>query len=128
MKRHIFICVIVIALSVTNGVGNPAAQVREPRIQSGVFEFTEPVNLHGVVLQGQYLFLHHQGMMDRGKPCIFVYHANSGGFVTSFHCRPVKRDRVGHLSVVLSRAIAFGLLEIEEIQFAGSTEGHLVQH
>src|SRR5690349_12946093 len=125
MKRLIFTCAIVIALSLTNGVGNTAAQVRERRIQSGVFEFKEPVKLLDAVLRGQYLFLHHQGMMERGKPCIFVYQAKSGTFVMSLHCRPVKRDPVEQLRIVLTRSGGFDLPTIEEIQFAGSSEGHL---
>src|SRR5690242_8546918 len=106
MKHLFFALLIVILIAVASGVTG-TAQARDSRIQSGVFEFKEPVKLLDVVLQGEYLFLHHEGMMERGKPCLFVYHAKSGGFVISLHCHPVNKDRVAQMSVVLAREAAF---------------------
>lgn len=126
MKNMICAILVAAVMTVTSGVTNTAGQVRDPRIQSGVFEFNEPVKLLDAVLHGKYLFLHHEGMMERGRECIFVYHAKSGGFVMSLHCRPVKRDRVEQLRIVLKREPACDSPSIEEIQFAGSTDGHLV--
>ena len=65
MKHLIFALLIGTLIAVASGVTG-TAHARDPRIQSGVFEFKEPVKLLDVVLQGEYLFLHHEGMRERG--------------------------------------------------------------
>jgi hypothetical protein len=130
VKHHIVATLIIGALVVTSGIRESAADAGHTRIQSSVMRFNEPVRLLDVILEGEYLFLHHEGVMERGKPCTYVYrhdHGKTGRFVVSFHCRPVKREKAEQFNVILSRRAGFDLTVIEEIQFAGSTEGHQVQ-
>ena len=126
MKRHTIGTLIIGVLLATCGIERSAAEGHNPRIQRGVMHFNEPVQLLNETLKGEYLFLHHEGMMERGKPCIFVYRHDSGGFVGSFHCRPVNREKAERFIVILSSSVPPNLPAIEEIQFAGSTEGHQV--
>jgi hypothetical protein len=129
MNRHIIAALMIGALVVTNGIHESAAEAGNARIQSAVMQFNEPVRLLYEILKGEYLFLHHEGMMERGKPCTFVYlhdQGKPGRFVLSFHCRPVMREKADQFKITLSRKAAFDLPAIEEIQFAGSTVGHQV--
>jgi hypothetical protein len=126
MKRHIIGTLIIGVLVATYGIEQSAAEVHNPRIQRGVMQFDEPVQLLNETLKGQYLFLHHEGMRERGKPCIFVYRNNLGGFVLSFHCRAVKRERAERFKIVFASSEASNLPVIAEIQFAGRIEGHQV--
>jgi hypothetical protein len=108
-------------------VASPEA--RHTHIERAVVRFNEPTKLAGVTLRGEYLFLHHEGMMAQGKPCTYVYTIGGekeGRFVVSFHCQPVKRDRADQFKVIATRANPYDLPEIHEVQFAGSMEGHLV--
>jgi hypothetical protein len=103
--------------------------VHNKLIESAVVTFNEPVRLQGVILRGKYLFFHHEGLMARGKPCTSVYIVGGekdGRFVISFHCRPVKRKKAEQFKVITSQAMAGDTPVIQEIQFAGSTEGHQV--
>ena len=129
MKHQIVATLVVGALLITSGIRESAADTGYTRIQSAVMKFDEPVRLLDVILKGEYLFLHHKGMMERGKPCTYVYshdQGKSGGFVVSFHCRSVKREKAEQFTLLFSRKPGFDLAAIEEVQFAGSTEGHQV--
>jgi hypothetical protein len=131
MKHFIVAALIFGVLIVTIGIHGSAAEDGNKRIQSGVMKFNEPVKLLDVTLKGEYLFLHHEGMMERGKPCTFVYRHDQGkpgALVISFHCRPVKRERADQFKVIFSRNSAWDMPVIEEIQFAGRSEGHLVHN
>lgn len=110
MKHHMVATLIIGALVVTSGIRESAADTGHTRIQSAVMRFNEPVRLLDVILEGEYLFLHHAGMMERGKPCTYVYkhdQGKPGRFVVSFHCRPVKREKAEQLNVILSRRAGF---------------------
>jgi hypothetical protein len=103
-------------------------EAASPKIDRSVAEFREPVKLLGVVLQGRYLFLHHEGMMSRGRPCTYVYSLDQdreGVLILSFHCTPIARDRARQFRVV-TRNPAGQPPEIIELQFAGTSEGHQV--
>jgi hypothetical protein len=129
MKRHIVAVLIIGALIVMSGLHEAAAEAGHSRIQSAVIQFNDPVRLRDVVLKGEYLFLHHEGMMERGKPCTYVYRHDQGkpgGFVVSFHCHPVMREKADQFKVRISRKSGFDLPLIEEIQFAGGTDSHQV--
>jgi hypothetical protein len=128
MKRYILATMIAGALIISSGAS--AASAYNTRIESAVVKFDEPVRLLGVILKGEYLFLHHEGMMEKGKACAFVYTLDKeteGKLVVSFHCRAVKRDKAEQFKMTISRQNAFDAPEIQEFQFAGSTEGHQVQ-
>jgi len=129
MRRYL--CCSLITLALTLGSSSSASgQAAHPRDETGVAEFNEPVKLLGVTLKGRYLFLHHAGMMQRGKPCLYVFalsDAHPGRFIISFHCIPARSERIGQLTFKFSGGgEGPGLPEILEIQFAGSSESHKV--
>src|SRR5262245_54846537 len=104
------------------------AQIPNARIDRAVVTFSEPLTLQGTVLQGRYLFLHHAGMMARGRPCVYVYTLapeKEGRLIRSFHCLSVARETATDFKVV-TRTNLQGLPEIVEVQFAGTAEGHRV--
>lgn len=88
-------------------------------------QFTETVKLMDVFLRGEYLIVHDEARMAKGENCTYLYD-RSGKLVVSFHCTPVERPKADHFRMVATRLTADGLSEIKEIQFAGSTEAHLV--
>lgn len=88
-------------------------------------QFNETYKLLDVSLKGEYLVVHDEGGMAKGEDCTYLYDL-SGKLVVSFHCTPVQRPKADRFRVVASRLTPDGILEIKEIQFPGSTEGHLV--
>jgi hypothetical protein len=128
MKRYM-VATLMAGVLMIGGVLAASGTVQNRRIESAVVTFDEPVKLQGVTLLGKYLFVHHEGLMARGKPCTSVYSAGGekdGRFVVSFHCRPVKRNKAEQFKVITSQALPCDTPVIQEIQFAGSTEGHQV--
>jgi hypothetical protein len=122
----IFLPIALIAVSLTGGAAVEAAGIAS-HIEKAIAQFDEPVKLMGVVLKGRYLFLHHEGLMRKGKPCTYAYALDGehpGRFVLSFHCQRVAREKTRELKVTLSPVS--GLSEIVEIQFPGSGDGHKV--
>lgn len=90
--------------------------------------FAHPVELMGVTLQGDYLFVHDDQAMARGEACTFVYkgfNEKAKNLVATFHCLPAYRNQVAHFTVRTSQN-EMGQRELTEFQFAGSTEAHLV--
>jgi hypothetical protein len=106
-----------------------SAVTNSSNIERAVVSLEEPVRMLGVVLgRGRYLFLHHDGMMERGGPCMYVYtldSPNEGTRVLAFHCKPVARARAVEFKLVLRNA-AGDLPEAIEVQFAGAAKGHQV--
>lgn len=95
--------------------------------QRGVANFDQPVKLLGVELKGEYLFIHDDEAMLRGDACTYVYKGTAERpekLVLSFHCIPQLRKKASHFAVRSNRGT--GVDVIEEIQFAGSSESHLV--
>jgi hypothetical protein len=91
--------------------------------------FREPVKLLGVVLQGEYMFVHDEQAMATGDACTYVYKVEEGKpdrLVVSFHCIPVPRKAVAVFTVRTSFSTELMLNELTEYQFAGSTEAHQV--
>jgi hypothetical protein len=90
-------------------------------------EFTEPVQLLNVTLQGRYLIVHDDELMARGEACTFVYKADEPNkLVASFHCIPVERRKVGTFTFRTGVAPDGKTIELREFQFAGETEAHQV--
>jgi hypothetical protein len=128
MKRYIWAILIasVLVVASTNLPANAVA--RTSNIERAVVSVDEPVRLLGVVLQGRYLFLHHDGMSEHGRPCMFVYSlnpSNEGTRVVAFHCGLGVRARSLDFKLV-TRNIPGGLPEVTEVQFAGTAEAHQV--
>ena len=60
--------------------------------------------------------------------CTFVYKGvgeTPDKLVISFHCLPEARNKVANFTVRTDQ-VSPGISEVREIQFAGSTEAHLV--
>jgi len=96
--------------------------------ERAVANFDQPVKLLDVVLEGEYLFVHDDAAMMRGEMCTFVYKGvmeTPDKLVISFHCIPKSRTKVASFTVRTNQ-VSPGITEVREIQFAGSTEAHLV--
>jgi hypothetical protein len=66
--------------------------------------------------------------MARGEACTYVYKGVAeipGRLVVSFHCTHARRAQVAYF-VVRTSLIPPRDYEIQEFQFAGSTEAHVV--
>jgi hypothetical protein len=100
------------------------------RREEAVVEFTETVRLQGVLLRGQYLFLHDNAKMAAGEPCLQVYTMKSGKrdrLVIALHCEPVERKQAERFTVLLTpRNSAYTVREVREIQFAGFAKAHRI--
>ena len=129
MKHYLCGSLIILALTL-GGSSSALGQACQTLDETGVAEFNEPVKLLGVTLKGRYLFLHHRGLMQRGKPCLYVFalsDPNPGKFVISFHCIIAPSNKVGQLTFRFSTSrLGSGVPEILEIQFAGSAQSHKV--
>src|SRR5258708_8649880 len=128
MRRYIIGVLAAAALILTCGVLTATGRADAPRIEKASVLFDEPVRLINVMLKGEYLFVHDGEKMARGEACSFVYSHVAGqedNLVLSFHCEPVKRNKVDHFTVVVAmtdpKSNVFDLLEY---QFTGSEEGH----
>lgn len=128
MKRNFGVALIVGALMLAVTELKINAEGGQSKIDRSVVVLNEPVRLSGILLQGRYLFLHHEGMMMRGKPCTYVYALDKereGRLVLSFHCMPIARDKVADFKVV-TRDVQGQPPVVIEVQFPGTVEGHQV--
>lgn len=98
------------------------------RKQSAVTHFDRAVVVQGVTLKGEYLFVHDDAAMQRGEACTYIYEGKApvhGKLVVSFHCVPTKRMKTEHF-IFRSVETSPGIIELQEYQFSGDTEGHAV--
>lgn len=119
------LCALTLSSSLMPPVSNAANTGSKER---AVTKFDQPVQLMGVTLKGEYLFVHNDEAMMRGEDCTFIYKgqaANVNNLVISFHCTPAERVKAANFTV-RSSLTSSGQYEIREYQFAGSTETHLV--
>ena len=120
----LFALLFAVALSTSSAIVSKASNA--DRKQKAVAQFNEPVRLQGVLLKGEYLFVHDDAAMMRGEACTLVYKGNAeiaDNLVTSFHCTPVQREQVYSFSV-RTRQTSPGVNEVSEFQFRGETEAH----
>jgi hypothetical protein len=128
MKRMIF--AILLTAAVMTGVAvAQSKKVAAPQIESAVVEFPQTVLANGVFLKGDYLVIHDDARMAKGENCTYIYeytNKEQGRLVTSFHCTPVERERVGDFTILLAPIAQSpaGVRKVTAIQFAGSTEAH----
>lgn len=126
MKSLILLAALLFAVTIS-GSSLVASKAAPGGKKSAVMKFAEPVRLMGVVLKGDYLFVHDDAAMARGEACTFVYKGNSpvaSKLVVSFHCVPAERTKVASFTVRMSAASGFQ--ELTEYQFEGETEAHTV--
>ena len=127
MKSLAFFVVVLCAL-IIGSVSWDTKASNTAHKQSALTNFDQAVVLHGVTLKGEYLFVHDDAAMQRGKACTYVYEGNApipNKLVVSFHCVPVQRMKAKTF-MVRSVETSPGLTELQEFQFAGDTEGHAV--
>ena len=127
MKSVAFFVIVLCAL-IIGSVSWETQASNTARKQSAVTNFNRAMVLHGVTLKGEYLFVHDDAAMQRGEACTYVYEGNAPiprKLVVSFHCIPVERVKAKHF-MFRSIETSPGIVEMQEFQFAGDTEGHAV--
>jgi len=126
MRSLFLLAALLLAVTVSSSsVASKATN--DGKKQRAVMQFTEPVRLQGVLLKGEYLFIHDDAAMMRGETCTFVYEGNrevASKLVVSFHCTPTQRSKVNTFTIRTEQG-ASGV-ELREIQFSGDTESHVV--
>lgn len=129
MKSILFfialICAVTLSASSSSSPTSAAAVARKDR---AVIKFNQPTILMGVILKGEYLFVHDDAAMAKGEACTYVYKGVAeipGKLVVSFHCAPAQRAKVENFTV-RSLLVSPGLYQLNEFQFPGSTETHVV--
>jgi hypothetical protein len=125
MRRFFIAASMLVALMITIGAFAAHTNAEAKKNERATIEFTQTVKLLNVFLKGEYLVVHDEAMMAKGEDCTYLYD-RSGKLIVSFHCTPVERVKSERFRVVTRRLDASGLSEVVEIQFAGSTEAHLV--
>lgn len=131
MKHLLFSFAVVLLLTVNGGQPLPRANgAGASHKESAIVEFKTPVKLMHMILQGEYLFVHDEEKMAAGEDCTYVYKSEAGRpgkLVLSFHCLPVPRPKAESFTVRSSLILTKPVLyEVQEFQFAGSTEAHQV--
>ena len=127
MKSVAFFVVVLCAL-IIGSVSWQTKASETARKQYAVTNFDRAVVVDGVTLKGEYLFVHDDAAMQRGEACTYVYEGNAPlpeKLVVSFHCVPIQRAKAKNFTV-RSVESSPGLVELQEFQFAGDTEGHAV--
>jgi hypothetical protein len=125
MKRLLIAASMVAALVITIGAFAAHTSAEAKKNDRATIEFTQTVKLLNVVLKGEYLVVHDEAMMAKGEDCTYLYD-KKGKLVVSFHCTPIERPKTDRFRIVTRRLDQSGLSEVVEIQFAGTTEAHLV--
>ncbi|MEW6126471.1 MAG: hypothetical protein AB1757_05485 [Acidobacteriota bacterium] len=126
MKRLIFAFLMIAMFSA--GALLQTGQAENLRRDQAVVDFPDTVKLLDVLLKGRYVVVHDDEKKAQGLPCLYVYNfknGKAGDLVVSFHCQRVARPMADKFFVrVTSRRTPFDVPEIQEIQFAGSADGH----
>jgi hypothetical protein len=133
MKSQLFL-LLVLAVCLAGPASRATAQSQ--RVDMAVLEFPEKAKILGVTLLGKYVFIHDDQKKADGKECLYIYEYNGdastpvgsrlGKQVLAFHCQTVERSKVKLDVLTLTATKEPGVLEIKEIQFAGSDKGHRV--
>lgn len=124
MKSLLLLVALLFAvtLSSSSSVTSKAAPAKK---QKAVMTFAEPVKLQGVMLKGEYLFVHDDAAMANGEACTFVYKGTvetASKLVVKFHCTRLQRAKAGSFTVRTNDVAGVSMLT--EFQFSGETEAH----
>jgi hypothetical protein len=125
MKTLVFISVLLCTL-IFGSVSWKSTAATDVQKRRAVAEFPKPVTVLGVVLKGEYLFVHDDAAMNRGDACTFIYKGVAevpANLVTSFHCIHIERAKAKNF-VWRGRETARGMLELVDFQFGGETAAH----
>ena len=125
MKTFVLFLTLVAA---TVLIGTPAAGSKTVvgNKQKATVQFNDPVILQGVMLKGEYLFVHDDAAMTRGEACTRVYKGNaeiSNKLIAAFHCVRIERAKSDYFAVRMNQ-VAPGVTQVTEYQFKGDTEAH----
>ena len=124
MKSLLLMVALLFAV-VLSGSSSVASKAAPAKKQRAAMTFTTPVKLQGVMLKGEYLFVHDDAAMARGEACTFVYKGTvetPSKLVVKFECTPIPRAKVGSFTVRTNEVA--GVSVITEFQFEGETESH----
>ena len=127
MKQVVLL--LIISLPVLLGFTPTQRPSQRSTKQAAIVEFTDKTKVGEAILLGEYYFEHDDSRMERGEPCMYVYACEGkipGKLVVSFHCRPVERSKARDVIVSLAMTDSPDVFLLKEIQFEGSTKGHLV--
>ena len=127
MKILAFVSVVLCTL-ILGSVAWTSTAATDGQKQRALAQFDKPVFVQGVVLKGQYLFVHDDAAMNRGEACTYIYKGASEArdkLVASFHCTHVQRRMVKHFTT-RTLETAPGHVELREFQFGGERAGHAV--
>jgi len=125
MKTVFFVSVALCAL-IFGSVSWKSTAASDVQKRKAVAEFPRPVTVQGIVLKGQYLFVHDDAAMNRGDACTFIYEGVAevpDKLVTSFHCIHIERTKANNF-IWRSRETAPGIEELVDFQFGGETAAH----
>lgn len=129
MKRLFFLPLILGAFLFA-GIPTIQADDHQHGKQTARVNFDQQYRLKGVLLFGEYLVVHDDDAKARGEDCVFFYRTKPDGtktLVVSYHCKAVKRAKADTFKIVaFRRQTPWGVADLEEIQFAGTTDGHRV--
>ena len=129
MKILLLFVALLCTITLSSGLAPSAASMSDtaPK-ETAVVKFSQPVQVMGATLRGQYLFVHEDGARARGEACTFVYKGVvelPKNLVVSFHCTPAARAKAASFTVRTVLTLP-GQYELREFQFAGSSEAHIV--
>ena len=128
MKSSLLFIALLCALTLSSSASSVSNAANAAQKDRAVTRFDQPVELMGVTLKGEYLFVHDDAAMMRGETCTFVYKGGAetlNNLVVALHCMPATRVKVTHFTVRTFVTPA-GQNELREFQFAGSSEAHVV--
>jgi hypothetical protein len=127
--------VLLVLLSAGLVLLAPTSRAQSHGNEMAIVEFQDKTQLLNVTLQGKYLFVHDAEKKAEGKECFYVYQYKgdeadplmvpAGQPVIAFHCEATSRTRASRLVVTIGFA-KDGVMELREIQFAGSEQGHRI--
>jgi hypothetical protein len=127
MKRTILLLLISVPMLLGFAPAQSAAD--STKKEEAVVDFTDKTKVGKETLLGKYLFEHDDSRMARGEPCMYVYSyegGKQGKLIVSFHCTPAERPRAREVILNVGMTSSSDLYLLLEIQFAGTTKGHIV--
>jgi hypothetical protein len=129
MKRS-FLLTLILGAFLFAGIPTTKADDHQHGKHTAKVNFDQQYRLGGVLLFGEYLVVHDDDAKARGEDCVFFYRTKPDGtkaLIVSYHCKAVQRAKADTFKIIASRRqTPWSVAEIEEIQFAGTTDGHRV--
>lgn len=129
MKGIILTGLLFSVLTIGGIALTPKSSAQVPGKEVAVVEITDKLKLGDKILQGTYIFEHDDERMARGEPCMYIYMSDKGkpgDKVATFHCTPVERPVAKNVVISVAMTPDPDVWRLKEIQFAGSSKGHLV--